>query len=326
MQNRVQPHPAGASSSASSGGDGSGSGFCLSDIMEIDAGSGGDHKAPGSPRSKHSATEQRRRCKINERFQILRDLVPQSDQKRDKATFLLEVIEYVKFLQEKVQKHEACAGGDWSQENTKLMPWVIHISLASPIPYRSVPAICYAMPVQIYAAKNIKKKKLVPWIIHISLASPIHYSSNRVPGDLMPGVAPTTKNCSAGNFLDNSIPTMPEMLQNAETVLEPANSNADITESKYQSEWQQLTCPADCLVDSEMSNEKEDLTIDEGTITVSSVYSQNLFTSLTNAMENLGIDLSQASVTVHVNLGRRAVSRRSNNISSAKGAHVILDA
>lgn len=264
MQNRVQSHPAGASSSASSGGDGSGSGFCLSDIMEIDAGSGGDHKAPGSPRSKHSATEQRRRCKINERFQILRDLVPQSDQKRDKATFLLEVIEYVKFLQEKVQKHEG-AGGDWSQENTKLMPW----------------------------------------------------SSNRVPGDLMPGVAPTTKNCSAGNFLDNSIPTMPEMLQNAETVLEPAKLNADTTESQYQSEWQQLPCPADCLVDSEMSNEKEELTIDEGTITVSSVYSQNLFTALTNAMENLGIDLSQASVTVHVNLGRRAISR-SNHISSAK--------
>ncbi|VAI76975.1 unnamed protein product [Triticum turgidum subsp. durum] len=104
---------------------------------------------------------------------------------------------------------------------------------------------------------------------------------------------------------------MPEMLQNAETVVEPAKLNADIIESQYQSQWQ------DCLVDSEMSNEKEELTIDEGTITVSSVYSQNLFTALTNAMENLGIDLSQASVTVHVNLGRRAISR-SNNISSAK--------
>ena len=140
---------------------------------------------------------------------------------------------------------------------------------------------------------------------------------NRVPVDLMPGVAPTTKIGSAGNFLDNSIPTMPEMLQNAETVVEPAKLNADIIESQYQSQWQELSCPADCLVDSEMSNEKEELTIDEGTITVSSVYSQNLFTALTNAMENLGIDLSQASVTVNVNLGRRAISR-STNISSAK--------
>lgn len=45
----------------------------------------------GTPRSKHSATEQRRRSKINDRFQMLRDLVPHSDQKRDKASFLLEV-------------------------------------------------------------------------------------------------------------------------------------------------------------------------------------------------------------------------------------------
>lgn len=44
-----------------------------------------------TPRSKHSATEQRRRSKINDRFQMLRDLVPHSDQKRDKASFLLEV-------------------------------------------------------------------------------------------------------------------------------------------------------------------------------------------------------------------------------------------
>ncbi|KAJ0094630.1 hypothetical protein Patl1_16630 [Pistacia atlantica] len=42
-------------------------------------------------RSKHSVTEQRRRSKINERFQILRDLIPHSDQKRDTASFLLEV-------------------------------------------------------------------------------------------------------------------------------------------------------------------------------------------------------------------------------------------
>ncbi|KAM0887258.1 hypothetical protein ACQ4PT_029195 [Festuca glaucescens] len=264
MQNRVKSHPAAASPSSSSGGDGSG--FCLSDIMELDAGSGGDHKAPGSPRSKHSATEQRRRCKINERFQMLRDLVPQSDHKRDRATFLLEVIEYVKFLQEKVQKHETCTGGDWSQENAKLVP----------------------------------------------------RSSHRVPVDLMPGAATTTENFSPGNFLENNIPTMPEMLQNEEIVVEPARLNADSIESQYQSQWQQLPCTVDCAVNGEMSNEKEEMTIDEGTITVSSVYSQNLFTALADAMENLGVDLSQASVTVHVNLGRRAISRRPNSMSSAK--------
>lgn len=73
-------------------------------------------------RSKHSVTEQRRRSKINERFQILRDLIPHTDQKRDTASFLLEVIQYVQYLQEKVQKYEG-PYQPWSSEPTKLMPW-----------------------------------------------------------------------------------------------------------------------------------------------------------------------------------------------------------
>jgi len=88
------------------------------------------------------------------RFQILRELLPHNDQKRDKATFLLEVrfqqvscfievifrswlthdsfvpsflmqvIEYIRFLQEKVQKYEATFP-EWNQENAKMLPWVI---------------------------------------------------------------------------------------------------------------------------------------------------------------------------------------------------------
>lgn len=90
------------------------------------------------------------------RFQILRDLIPHTDQKRDTASFLLEVhfisrkpvylflclisilesfdlfvtvdvcmqvIQYVQYLQEKVQKHEG-SYQPWSSEPTKLMPWV----------------------------------------------------------------------------------------------------------------------------------------------------------------------------------------------------------
>jgi len=74
-------------------------------------------------RSKHSETEQRRRSKINERFQILREIIPQNDQKRDKASFLLEVIEYIQFLQEKLNVYEG-PYHDWSKEPKKLIPWV----------------------------------------------------------------------------------------------------------------------------------------------------------------------------------------------------------
>ncbi|KAJ7540307.1 hypothetical protein O6H91_10G008300 [Diphasiastrum complanatum] len=75
-----------------------------------------------TPRSKHSATEQRRRSKINDRFQMLRNLVPHSDQKRDKASFLLEVIDYVQMLQEKVRKFEGVEQGR-HQERLKNMVW-----------------------------------------------------------------------------------------------------------------------------------------------------------------------------------------------------------
>ncbi|KAL3525817.1 hypothetical protein ACH5RR_014189, partial [Cinchona calisaya] len=73
-------------------------------------------------RSKHSETEQRRRSKINERFQVLRDLIPENDQRRDKASFLLEVIKYIQFLQEKIEMYKGTYQG-WSPKPSKLMPW-----------------------------------------------------------------------------------------------------------------------------------------------------------------------------------------------------------
>jgi hypothetical protein len=90
---------------------------------------------------------------LSSRFQALRNLIPQNDQKRDKASFLLEVnrsnmfhffssfwfwisasiesfffnfmqvIEYIQFLQEKLQVYEGSYEG-WSQEPAKLLPWV----------------------------------------------------------------------------------------------------------------------------------------------------------------------------------------------------------
>ncbi|KAL9262758.1 Transcription factor BIM2-like protein [Drosera capensis] len=55
-------------------------------------------------------------------LRMLRELVPQGDQKRDTTSFLLEATEYVQMLQEKVQKYEGPYPG-WSGEPTKLMPW-----------------------------------------------------------------------------------------------------------------------------------------------------------------------------------------------------------
>ncbi|ESQ51221.1 hypothetical protein EUTSA_v10017520mg, partial [Eutrema salsugineum] len=57
-------------------------------------------------------------------FQMLRQLIPNSDQKLDKASFLLEVIEYIQFLQEKANKYETPYQG-WNHEPAKLLNWLV---------------------------------------------------------------------------------------------------------------------------------------------------------------------------------------------------------
>ncbi|KAL4566446.1 hypothetical protein LXL04_030561 [Taraxacum kok-saghyz] len=88
---------------------------CTSSV-KVDGG-----QRPNSPRSKHSATEQRRRSKINDRFSMLRGIIPHADKKRDKASFLLEVIEYIQFLQEKVHKYEDSYQGR-KNKHPKMIP------------------------------------------------------------------------------------------------------------------------------------------------------------------------------------------------------------
>ncbi|KAJ6802648.1 transcription factor BIM2-like isoform X1 [Iris pallida] len=258
---------------------------------------------PSTPRSKHSATEQRRRSKINDRFQILRDLMPHSDQKRDKATFLLEVIEYIRFLQEKVQKYESCPE----------MPWVKTF-------FRSL-------------WKNAQ-------------------NSTQSCGDGITDPQLATKNCPAppGYMLsgnDNNMSILPEMLTNLQ---DPAESDpnlftsigrgtgltqhqqrlvsdSDNMGSQSQSLWHRQhcpvdcrqQCPVDCTVSSDMLDEHEELTIDEGTVSVSNTYSQGLLATLAQSMESSGLDLSQASISVQIILGKRA--KRSAMITSSAKDH-----
>ncbi|KAG1364320.1 transcription factor BIM2 [Cocos nucifera] len=270
-------------------------------------GKGGGQKpgTPTTPRSKHSATEQRRRYKINDRFQILRDLIPHSDQKRDKASFLLEVIEYIKFLQERLEKYEPYRG--WCPENAKLMQWS-----NSQGPTDGV-----------------------------SDSSHVFKSGPAAPGFMF-----------TGKFVDNTIPIAPTMLSNTQNVEEPDMnpgtgavlvplqpkfcasvgmesgltepqerliSDSDNMASQSQS-WQRPSGPADCNIGSDMLSEQEELAIDEGTISISSVYTQGILNTLTQALESSGIDLSQASISVQISLGKRAISRRPTATTTMSGA------
>ncbi|XP_014758149.1 transcription factor BIM2 isoform X2 [Brachypodium distachyon] len=250
------------------------------------SGSGTDQR-PNTPKSKHSATEQRRRSKINDRFQILRDLLPHTDQKRDKATFLLEVIEYIRFLQEKAQKYEA-SFPEWNQENAKLLPW-------SNIYFRS-------------SWKSAQSKGQIP---EDALPDPSQFVTNgSSPGFNITGKLDDNHTTVASGAVAGT----PDLAENdhmasvscrsAET---PINITNNVT-SQYQPQWAGPSGVDDCAVNSSMLNDQQ-LTIDEGTISVSSQYSQELLNTLTHALQSSGIDLSQANISVQINLGKRAVKR-----------------
>ena len=49
--------------------------------------------------ARHMQTEKRRRDRIANGFETLRELLPYQDRRMDKATFLQEVVEYVRQLQ-----------------------------------------------------------------------------------------------------------------------------------------------------------------------------------------------------------------------------------
>ncbi|GER31886.1 basic helix-loop-helix (bHLH) DNA-bindingsuperfamily protein [Striga asiatica] len=228
-------------------------------------------------RSKHSVTEQRRRSKINERFSILRELIPHSDQKRDTASFLLEVIEYVQFLQEKVNRYEG-SYQPWSSEPVKLMPWRNSHwrNFASQSP----------------TVKNGSDP-----------AFPIRFDENSAagPATVQPGLhnQPIEPEHGTGGpfrpmgpvFLQG---TTPVSIENDGPFSNTLHGPGDPLSDSHSTE-----CP-------DAMNLPDDLMIEGGTISISSVYSQGLLNSLSQALQSTGVDLSEASISVQINLGKRA--------------------
>ncbi|XP_042000538.1 transcription factor BIM1-like isoform X1 [Salvia splendens] len=257
---------------------------------------------PNTPRSKHSATEQRRRSKINDRFQRLREIIPNSDQKRDKASFLLEVIEYIQFLQEKVTRYDS-SYNIWNREPSKMMKWQRNchgnegfVELARGTSTDSAPASVFG--------KKFDESKAV-----VSPSLPIS-GQNRVDSDL-----------STATTLRERVVQPPESTSKAGAVHSPMQPNIFTLGSRTTSipaspispkqasgvEKTMARPPSQvrsCTTDNKMP--EQELTIESGTINISSAYSQGLLSTLTQALQSSGVDLSQASISVQVDLGKKA--------------------
>ncbi|XP_059308663.1 transcription factor BIM2-like isoform X1 [Lycium ferocissimum] len=239
-------------------------------------------------RSKHSVTEQRRRSKINERFQILRDLIPNPDQKRDTASFLLEVIQYVQYLQEKVQKYEG-SYQPWSSEPTKLMPW------------RNSHWRMQSLPAQPHVLKN----GTGPESTYLG-------SFDENPATVTSTMQPNQQNpMDQQQELGNKSITTPVPIQAG--VPTPVPNNGAFSETQPRPVSDQYPNTIDAL------NHPEDLAIDGGTINISSPYSQGLLNSLTQALQSAGLDLSEATISVQINFGKRA------NQGITSGTSVVKD-
>ncbi|KAG6471512.1 hypothetical protein ZIOFF_068954 [Zingiber officinale] len=322
---------------------------------------------PNTPRSKHSATEQRRRCKINDRqaspslswmktmifkhcgFHILRGIIPHSDQKRDKASFLLEVIEYVRFLQEKVQKYESL-NPECGQDDVKLMPWVKVLKLK----LKSYDHVTEKFSLQKNSSHVPANGLSVSHVVSDDSSTPTHIYSKKVNESSIPSVAfptPTSitlnqqKTCVVSGGIsykktmdaNNLAPThtkayfSPGQLfslamssnfklqpcyaglrreTNTTDRLQPKSLEAHNTASQDQCGWLRSCGLADGAVVRQGLYEKETLIIDEGTINVSTAYSHELLNTLIQTLQSSGINLSQANVSVQIDLGKRAANKR----------------
>uniref|UniRef100_A0A5B7BE95 Putative transcription factor BIM1 isoform X2 n=1 Tax=Davidia involucrata TaxID=16924 RepID=A0A5B7BE95_DAVIN len=254
---------------------------------------------------------------------MLRELIPHSDQKRDKASFLLEVIEYIQFLQERVHKYEESYQG-WNHDPAKLMPWRNNHRPAEGFVDQSRGMNIGSGPALTFAAKFEEDNILV------SPAIPRN-GQNPVQSDM--STATTFKAMDHHPGLTNKGVPLPVPLQ--PNIFTPGGSNgavaplaprlasdAENTLSQPQSQlWQSSSCTTDSVVASDKMKEQE-LTIESGTISISSVYSQGLLTTLTQALHSSGIDLSQATISVKIDLGKRANSRLSAPTSVIKDDEV----
>lgn len=258
-----------------------------------------NHDKASAMRSKHSVTEQRRRSKINERFQVLRNLIPHGDQKRDTASFLLEVIEYVQLLQDKVQKYEGSYQG-WSTEPTKLMPWRhshwrVQSFLGHPQAVKNGPS----------TGATFSGK------IDDRTFSTIPDANVQTPVDVDSGHDAFRALDQQSELAEKVAPMATPFPVHMSTAVR--NDGDDSLLSQRQA-TDALSVP--CPITSD--DQQGEHLVEGGTISISSAYSHGLLMTLTQALESSGVDLSQANISIKIDLGKRAKQSLGPGVSGTK--------
>lgn len=107
----------------------------------------------------------------------------------------------------------------------------------------------------------------------------------------------------SGKIDDSNITITPTILTTAQNPLE-SNPMMPLEPNIPSSE-----CPI---------SDQQEQTVEGGTISISSVYSETLLNTLTQALQTSGLDLSQASISVQIDLGKRANRKLVSGTSTGK--------
>ncbi|KAE8727096.1 Transcription factor BIM1, putative isoform 2 [Hibiscus syriacus] len=257
------------------------------------------------------------------RFQMLRNVIPNSDQKRDKASFLLEVIKYIQFLQEKVNKYDGSYQG-WSSAPSNSIPWRSNKRPTENYADQSRAINGMPAPSLVFPAKLDEGNNTVTLTMLESAENPIKPpNTSRATTtttframDLSPGMMNKTIPFPVSlqpNFFNSAHNTVP-----ATQIAPRLPSYAE--NSAFQP--QTILCHnGSCTTDGSLPNEKpkeQEPTIEGGMISISSVYSHRLLNTLTQALQTSGLDLSRASISVQIELGKRSNSQLTAPTSTHK--------
>ncbi|KAF9684028.1 hypothetical protein SADUNF_Sadunf04G0075100 [Salix dunnii] len=228
------------------------------------------------------------------RFQALRDLIPQNDQKRDKASFLLEVIEYIQFLQDKLQMYEGSYEG-WSQEPAKLLPWKIDRASAESLLDHTTQIMkngsAHENSVILANVHNSIESDMGAAAMYKTLDHPPGPTNQPIPFDVQ---TPSNAFAAVGR---GGLPT--QSLQ---------ESAPDAENMAYQLQSQLLhgrPCDTECSTPNNTLNGQQDMASDSLSVNISNAYSQRILNTLTQALHSSGVDLAQTSIGVQIDVGKR---------------------
>ncbi|KAI4340163.1 hypothetical protein MLD38_025027 [Melastoma candidum] len=249
-----------------------------------------------TPRSKHSATEQRRRSKINDRFQMLRALIPRSDQKRDRASFLMEVIEYIQMLQEKVTKYEGSYPG-WTCEPVKPMPLRNGHKPGNNCLDRFRPTNNGSKATTVLAAEADEDNDTLMSGIPRSAHEP---SETDVSSESASKAAPPHPLAVGRNVFPFPISIHPDLSAIPKDGCQAGHVLHGMAAGLGRIPRTGVSIAA---LDNKLKGEGS--AVEGGSTSFSDAYSHGLLKVLTQVLQNSGVDLSQSSISVQIELSKR---------------------